>query len=622
MFFTSLYLLNYVFLAILSRVKGQRLGSASVEDWPLVTVHVPVYNERYVVGRLLDALAALDYPPERLQVIVVDDSTDDTSSIVSETIERKAGSGVEFLHIRRSGRRGFKAGALQEAMRATKGEFVAVFDADFVPPRDFLKRVLPYLLVDERIAVVQVRWEHLNRRSSLLTEGQALSLDLHFEVEQRARSAASFFLNFNGTAGVWRRRCIEEVGGWRPYLAEDLELSVRAQLRGWRIVYVSEPACPGELPPQMEAAKRQQYRWAYGAIEVAKVHLTSILGSSLGIGVKLQALLHLTRHLPQLAFLLVLVLTPLAVLLAVHSGSALASGSWALVTAAMVSATLGPKRLMELPQLILFTTSMTLNNSIAVVEALLGRRVPFHRTPKFGEGDWRGKRYLLPLDFQSYLEIGLGAILFATAFFATLRGLGGYAVYTSIGGVSLLYAGLLSIYHAPRSGYGGLTLRARVLRAMVLLLLAVAVVGVVAGYYQSYYRLDIAGSYLIRGASSSDAAEIAGYIDAALSYLPSEGNPVWIFPTPRTDFRLINADLKTLRETALALAAEGADSPIYQQGIDQVKDSLKLIREQVMEAASFHFVSPTALLYSAVWLVALALLIRAYTRERRSSSER
>ncbi|MFZ8858558.1 MAG: glycosyltransferase, partial [Candidatus Caldarchaeales archaeon] len=176
--------------------------------------------------RLLEAIINMDYPSHNLQVVIVDDSTDDTSEIVDEFVRSNSGRGVEIIHLRRRSRKGFKAGALQEALKLTKGEFVAIFDADFVPPRDFLKSVLPYLLADERVGAVQVRWGHLNRNDSSLTRGQALNLDLHFEIEQRARSSAGLFLNFNGTAGVWRRRCIEDSGGWRPFLAEDLELSV------------------------------------------------------------------------------------------------------------------------------------------------------------------------------------------------------------------------------------------------------------------------------------------------------------------------------------------------------------------------------------------------------------
>jgi len=234
---SSVWLANYVVLALLAyfhKTRGPRC--AEVKDWPPLSIHVPIYNERYVVRRLLEAVLSLDYPSHRLQVVVVDDSTDDTSVIVEEFVRSNSHNGIEVIHLRRRSREGFKAGALQEALRVTRGEFVAVFDADFVPPKDFLKRVLPYLLADERTGAVQVRWGHLNGGNSSLTRGQALNLDMHFEVEQRARSSAGLFLNFNGTAGVWRRRCIEDSGGWRPFLAEDLELSVRAYLKGWRVL--------------------------------------------------------------------------------------------------------------------------------------------------------------------------------------------------------------------------------------------------------------------------------------------------------------------------------------------------------------------------------------------------
>ncbi|MCS6788341.1 MAG: glycosyltransferase, partial [Aigarchaeota archaeon] len=333
----NVYLLNYVYLALLSFRKRNDLTTVNVEEWPVVSIHIPVYNERYVIGRLIEAVSNLDYPRDKLQVIIVDDSTDDTSEIIEKTINEKSREGIEFIHLKRPSREGFKAGALQAALNMTRGEFVAIFDADFVPPRDFLKKALEHLLVDERKGVVQVRWEHINRRHSTLTRGQALNLDLHFEVEQKARSAASLFLNFNGTAGVWRKDCVVKAGGWRSFLAEDLELSVRAQLMGWKVVYIGEPACPGEVPPQIQAAKRQQYRWAYGAIEVAKEHLLSILKSDVKAAVKLQAILHLTRHVPYLLFLAVLALTPIALLLNVYTVAAPSAAAWALVSAALVA---------------------------------------------------------------------------------------------------------------------------------------------------------------------------------------------------------------------------------------------------------------------------------------------
>ncbi len=619
-FISSIWLANYVVLALLAYVTGgRRPRKIEPNDWPCVSIHVPVYNERYVVRRLLDAIINLDYPREKIQVVVIDDSTDDTSEIIEEFLQANPDKGIEFVHMRRSSRKGFKAGALQEALKVTRGDFIAVFDADFVPPRDFLKRVLPYLLADERVGAVQVRWDHLNRNDSTLTRGQALNLDLHFEVEQRARSCAGLFLNFNGTAGVWRRQCIEQSGGWRQFLAEDLELSVRAYMRGWRIVYLAEPSCPGEVPPQMEAAKRQQYRWAYGAIEVGKAHLLNVIRSRMPLASKLQVLLHATRHIPYLLFLVALLLTPLAVLLGLPSGGILASASWALITGFVVTTSLGLRRLKELPDMVVFVTSMTLNNARAVFEAIIGLRRGFMRTPKFGEGDWRRKRYVLPLDLQSYVELSLGIVSLATSFFAFLRGLHGYVLYTFIAGVSLLYAGVLSVVHAPKSKAPERNLRMRLLRWAIFSMLAIALISSVYGYSQTYYRLDVASSYLVRGASTSDANEMVSYIERALELIPPEGNPVWIFPTPRTDFSLIRSDLARLREEAKALAYEGRGSPTYQQGVDQIKDSLKLIKDQVMEAAAFYFVSPQALLFSAIWLTALVVLIRLYVKVRNES---
>jgi cellulose synthase/poly-beta-1,6-N-acetylglucosamine synthase-like glycosyltransferase len=617
-----IWLANYVFLAFLAYLyKTNRPERVVVNDWPQVSIHVPIYNERYVAKRLLEAILNMDYPSHNLHVVIVDDSTDDTPEIVEEFVKSNSNKGIEIIHLRRRSRKGFKAGALQEALKVTKGEFVAIFDADFVPPRDFLKSVLPYLLADERVGAVQVRWGHLNRNDSSLTRGQALNLDLHFEIEQRARSSAGLFLNFNGTAGVWRRRCIEDSGGWGPFLAEDLELSVRAYLKGWKILYLSGPPCPGEVPPQMEAAKRQQFRWAYGAVEVARVHLLDVMRSRLGLGSKLQIALHTTRHLPYLFFLIVLLLTPLAVMLGVPSGGILASASWAIISALIVTISLGPKRLKEFPEMVLFTTSMTLNNARAILEAIFGIRRGFARTPKFGEGEWKRKRYVLPLDMQSYVELTLGAIALLTAFFSLLKGFYGYTLYTLIAGVSLVYAGALSIHHAPKAGEREGNRKATVLKWLIVALVVIAIFSPIYGYSQTYYKLDIAGSYLIRGASTSDADEIANYIERALDLIPHEGNPVWIFPTPRTDFAMIRSDLTRLLETARTLASEGKGSSTYQQGVDQIKDSLARIKDQVMEAAVFYYASPQALLLSALWLVAFIVLVRFYMMIRGKSEK-
>ncbi|MEM4381325.1 MAG: glycosyltransferase [Candidatus Caldarchaeum sp.] len=615
--FSLVYLINYVYLAFISAVIHNKPRQATPLTWPSVSIHIPVYNERYVVQRIIKAVSELDYPEERLQVVVIDDSDDDTPELVKEAAERFLKPGVEFLHLRRESRQGFKGGALQEALSRTKAGFIAVFDADFIPPKDFLKKAVGCLLADDRIGAVQARWEHINRADSALTRGQALNLDLHFEVEQQARSSMAYFLNFNGTAGVWRRRCIEDSGGWRGLMAEDLELSVRAQLGGWRIVYLGDTACPGEVPPQAQAAKRQQYRWAYGAVETAKIHLPTILKSDLGLGLKIQSFLHLTRHIPQLLFLTILLITPVAILAGVPSGNALTASSWAMISAALVAGKLGPKGLREFPHMVLFTASMTLNNALAVVDALRGRRMEFHRTPKFGEGEWRGKKYVLPLDLQSYLEVALGVWLLILSFISAVKLLTGYTVYLTISGSSFLYVGLLSLNHAPKHQKTVHTREAKALSLVLVAIIAGGLVGSVYNYYQTYYRLDYASGYLMRGASSSDAAEIAAYIERALEILPSTGNPVWLFPTPRTDFSLITKDLRSLLSTAQRLSRENADSPTYQQGVDQVKDSLRNIRDQVMEAAPFNFLSLLYLPSTALWMLTIVYMAGLYGRARR-----
>lgn len=613
-----IYFLNYLFLAVVALLKDYTPARVPVTEWPSVSIHIPIYNERYVSERLIEAVAKLDYPPRKLQVIIVDDSNDDTSDIVAKALQRHSTQSVEFLHVRRGHRVGFKAGALQEALKYTKADFVAIFDADFLPAPDFLKNVLPYLLSDERIGCVQVRWGHLNRNESFLTSGQAINLDLHFEVEQRARSSTGLFLNFNGTAGVWRRACLEDIGGWRPYLAEDLEASIRAQLRGWRIIYIPHVSCPGEVPPQMEAVKRQHHRWAYGAIEVAKDYLLPILRSRLPAKVKIQAFFHLTRHIPQLLSLMVLLLMPLAILLSVSSPpqNVVLSLSWPLLMASMLVFFAGFGSIRYFPSLIVFTTSMIVNNSIAVIEALSGRKRSFARTPKFGEGDWRGKRYVLPLDTQSYFELSFGVILVVMALFATLKGLLGYTFFLLLAGGSLIYAGSQSIKHAPK-GRRPTTNRLLILKILIIMMLALALIGIVYGYSQTYYRLDVAGAYLSRGSSTGEAGEIVSYIEESLKLLPESGNPVWIFPTPRTDFSLIRRDLETLRELTLRLSKIGAGSPEYQQGIDQIKDSLQVINRQIMEAAPFYLVSPSSLLLSVMWLSAFIYLVRLYAKTRR-----
>lgn len=391
---------------------------------PRVTVQLPIYNERYVVERLLDAVAALRHPRDRLQVQVLDDSTDETGDIVAAWIARH-GTDLDVEHIRRSVRTGFKAGALREAMGTATGECLAIFDADFVPGPDFLERTLPFLR-PEGVGLVQCRWGHLNREVSPLTRAQALAIDGHFGIEQPARRWSDWLLNFNGTAGVWRREAIDAAGGWQAdTLTEDLDLSYRAQLAGWRIEYLPWVEVPAELPVTLSAFKSQQRRWAKGSIQTARKLLPRVLRSGLPLGTKLQAALHLTHYL---VHPLMLAVALLAVPMLTLWEATLGPAAFAAVAAALVVGTCGPsalyvtsqralrpdwwRRLRSLPVLMVLGTGIAVSNSRAVLEALLGVDSAFVRTPKDAVTDARPRPaggYRLPLDALPLLEAAFAA---------------------------------------------------------------------------------------------------------------------------------------------------------------------------------------------------------------------
>ncbi|WP_317128368.1 cellulose synthase family protein [Hymenobacter radiodurans] len=288
-------------------------------DWPSVTVQLPVFNEVNVIERVIDAAAALAYPHDKLHIQVLDDSTDETVALAAARIAWHRAQGIHIDHVLRSDREGFKAGALKHALICTNAELVAIFDADFVPEPDFLMRTVPYFS-DAAVGVVQTRWAHLNEDYSLLTELQAFALNAHFYVEQVGRLAGGHFINFNGTGGVWRRRCIEESGGWQSdTLTEDLDLSYRAQLRNWQFVYLPQVVAPAELPAAMDALKSQQFRWTKGGAETARKHLGSVLRSGLPFSTKLQATFHLLNSTVFLAILILSVLSVPLVFVRQHS---------------------------------------------------------------------------------------------------------------------------------------------------------------------------------------------------------------------------------------------------------------------------------------------------------------
>lgn len=412
--------------------------------WPAVTVQLPVFNELHVTERLLAAVARLEYPRDRLQIQVLDDSTDETTIIAAACVERYRLQGLEIQHLRRSERPGFKAGALAAALPQATGEFIAIFDADFVPEPDFLLRTVPALAANDKAGYLQTRWAHLNDDYSMLTRAQALALDGHFVVEQTVRQGRGWFFGFNGTAGLWRRECIDDAGGWQAdTLCEDLDLSYRAQLHGWQGLYLGDVAAPAEIPPQLAALKRQQARWATGSIQTFRKLSHSVAGSKRPLSHRIEGLIHLGAYFCHPLMLLLLLLT---LPLLWFDGFANSPVRWMMAYLGIAS--VGPPllyavsqrtlhrgeagrqgwlwRLTALPLLVLLGTGMALNNTVAVARGLRRRPADFRRTPKFQleqrNGQWRDKPYALPLGGMVLGELALTLYALATVGVALLRG--------------------------------------------------------------------------------------------------------------------------------------------------------------------------------------------------------
>lgn len=366
-----------------------------VTTFPRVLVQLPVYNEAAVVARAIDAVAALEWPSDRLEIQVLDDSNDDTCAIVDAVVARHRESGVPIHVLRRPHREGFKAGALAEGLRQSNAEYVAIFDADFVPHADFIHRAIPLFDADGQVACVQGRWAHLNRNQNWLTRAQAVGVDAHFHVQQFARAAAGRFLNFNGTAGMWRISAIDEVGGWvGDTLTEDLDLSYRAQLAGWRILFDPSIEVPAELPPALDAYKHQQRRWACGSIQCARKYLGPVWKSEFGLGVKTEATLHLLGYVVCVSMVLVIAVLPFGVghlpLLTRYSNLwPLLVGIWLAALGPLTVSIAGQRiegrvRVADVVACFLLGLGSCMNNAIAVFRGLFRPIRTFVRTPKQG----------------------------------------------------------------------------------------------------------------------------------------------------------------------------------------------------------------------------------------------
>lgn len=462
----SFYGFNYIYLTYLAwRKRGDRLQAPRLTSWPRVTVQLPIFNEMYVADRIIDAAGQLDYPRDRLQVQVLDDSTDETTTIARRAVDRLAREGLDIVLLHRTDRTGFKAGALAEGLHRTKGEFVAIFDADFIPPSDFLKQTLPYFY-DPRIAFVQTRWGHLNRDYSVLTFLQSLGLDAHFMVEQFARSLSGYWFNFNGSGGVWRVAALEDAGGWSAdTLTEDLDLSYRAFLHGWRALYLREVEVPSELPVSFSAYRRQQHRWARGSLECAIKLIPQVWRAKAPISRKIEATIHLSGYgVHLLLFALILLYPIILALVPRHPGLISLFGLGALFSLAAFAPTLfltfaqqqlGRKWWQMLPA-ILFTTAlgagMMLNTVRAALQILVGHQSSFERTPKSGiqdkAQDWIGQRYQLRVDSIVVFEIGMALLNISTIIFAVREGNWIVAGYAGMYCIGLLFTPIWTIAQA------------------------------------------------------------------------------------------------------------------------------------------------------------------------------
>lgn len=402
--------------------------SKDSHDNDLVTIQLPMFNEMYVAERLINAICEMDYPKDKLEIQVLDDSNDETVDIVAKIVKEKQDEGFDIQHIRRANRSGFKAGALKEGLKTAKGKYVAIFDADFIPKKNFLHKTLKYFTTD-KIGLVQTRWEHLNEDFSILTKIQALALDGHFVIEQTVRNKSGFFIQFNGTGGVWLKECIEDAGNWHAdTLTEDLDLSYRAQLRGWKFVYLRDFTTPAELPTEMNALKAQQFRWTKGAIETGMKLLPMVWKGKIPLRVKLQATFNLTNNLV-FPFTLIAGILNVPLIFIKNSGPYWNFFNFmAIFVVAFISTFLfylfaqkdvhadWRKKITLFPLFMAGSMGFALNNTRAVIEGLMNRKSEFVRTPKFKTEKKAGQpavkdKYLAKTKVQpsTYVELLLAA---------------------------------------------------------------------------------------------------------------------------------------------------------------------------------------------------------------------
>ena len=654
------YTVNFYYLAFLSR---KRKDVPASTDWgtPSVTIQLPIYNEKYVAKRLVDAVCNLDYPKNKMRIMVCDDSDDETVELLREVVDDYKIQGFQIEHVRRGTRKGYKAGALKHAMQTTDTDLVAIFDADFIPPSWFLKRAIPHFS-KSNIGLVQCRWGHVNENYSTITQVQALSLDFHFLIEQKAKSNSHLFMNFNGTAGIWRRTCIENAGGWHTAtLVEDLDLSYRAQMKGWKCVFLPDVVVDAELPAQMNAAKRQQFRWAKGSIQCAVKLLSDItLKRKVALEAKIQAFIQLTRHIVYPLMLIQFLALPVLLaaeinlyvvsfLPAITLATYLAMGPGAFIV--IIQGMYGKSwksRAKLLPSLLVYNAGMSVNNTVAVFDAVLGKKNEFLRTPKYGiitkDDDWRNKAYNLPFTQTTLLEIFFGVYGIMGIFISIFSNNPIFVPIIALQTIGFFFIAYMSLSHTrfkrnKSSNDKFLTKKEKtannIYKLAMITIFTIIVFGgymAISGYNNDIYPLDRIRGNLDGVISSSDPLVIHDHLvsiqsdlDLVMTNIPETidtngkvvaKNPVWIFSTESTNFLRIQNNIDTMITSVNEISSISKDNSAYHTGMIDITDRALLLKINIMDATPSMYVSPTNIISSIIWVAAIVGIFSVLKRKK------
>ena len=654
------YTVNFYYLAFLSR---KRKDVPVSTDWgtPSVTIQLPIYNEKYVAKRLVDAVCNLDYPKNKMRIMVCDDSDDETVELLREVVDNYKVQGFQIEHVRRGTRKGYKAGALKHAMQTTDTDLVAIFDADFIPPSWFLKRAIPHFS-KSNIGLVQCRWGHVNENYSTITQVQALSLDFHFLIEQKAKSNSHLFMNFNGTAGIWRRTCIENAGGWHTAtLVEDLDLSYRAQMKGWKCVFLPDVVVDAELPAQMNAAKRQQFRWAKGSIQCAIKLLSDItLKRKVALEAKIQAFIQLTRHIVYPLMLIQFLALPVLLaaeinlyvvsfLPAITLATYLAMGPGAFIV--IIQGMYGKSwksRAKLLPALLVYNAGMSVNNTVAVFDAVLGKKNEFLRTPKYGiitkDDDWRDKAYNLPFTQTTLLEIFFGVYGIMGIFISIFSNNPIFVPIIALQTIGFFFIAYMSLSHTrfkrnKSSNDKFLTKKEKtannIYKLAMITIFTIIVFGgymAISGYNNDIYPLDRIRGNLDGVITSSDPLVIHDHLvsiqsdlDLVMTNLPEtidtngkviSKNPVWIFGTESTNFLRIQNNIDTMVASVNEISSISKDNSAYHTGMIDITERALLLKINIMDATPSMYVSPANIISSIIWVAAIVGIFSVLKRKK------